>query len=309
MTSFVVHWDDVDPRRFDKENLRGEGFRLGTAAGAARAGVTRYRMGPGERCMPAHVHADEEEIFYVLAGTGLSWQDGRTYAVREGDCVVHRINAEAHTIIGGDEGLDVLAFGEGSDTGMTWLPRAQAWWMGPRWLPHDGPNPFVLEDAAGPLELPEPEPQRPPTIVALAEIEPTHEVHGRESVVRRDFGDAAGSRRSGLGHVTIPAGTRGYPHHCHSAEEELFVILDGNGTLRLGEELIAVRPGHVIARPPGTGVAHSFIAGDDEPLVMLAYGTRDPNDMGYFPDSNKFTLCGLHIRGRIELLDYWDGEE
>ena len=47
--------------------------------------------------MPVHVHADEEELFYVLDGEGLSWQDGRTYAVRAGDCVLHRPGAEAHT--------------------------------------------------------------------------------------------------------------------------------------------------------------------------------------------------------------------
>ncbi len=31
--------------------------------------------------MPVHVHGDEEELFFVLRGSGLSWQDGRTYAV------------------------------------------------------------------------------------------------------------------------------------------------------------------------------------------------------------------------------------
>src|SRR5579862_6687304 len=98
----LAHWDDVEWTRIDNGPLRGMRQRLGAAAGATRAGLSRYRMGPGERAMPAHVHADEEEIFYVLAGSGLSWQDGRTYAVSAGDCLVHLAAKEAHTIVAGD---------------------------------------------------------------------------------------------------------------------------------------------------------------------------------------------------------------
>ena len=90
--------------------------------------------------MPAHVHADEEELFYVVRGEGVSWQDGRAYAVGAGDCILHRAQAEAHTILGAGAGLDVLAFSGGLGDGLTWLPRARAWWNGPHWLPHDGPG-------------------------------------------------------------------------------------------------------------------------------------------------------------------------
>jgi uncharacterized cupin superfamily protein len=68
-----------------------------------------------------------------------------------------------------------------------------------------------------------------------------------------------------------------------------------------------VRPGHVLGRPPGTGVAHSFRAGD-EGMTYLAYGTRDTNDIAYYPRSNKVNFRGIKLIGRIERLDYWDGE-
>src|SRR5919204_2573633 len=165
----VTHWDAVEPVAIERPQLRGWRWRLGAAAGAQSVGLSRYRLAAGERAMPVHVHADEEEIFYVLDGSGLSWQDGRAYPVGAGDCILHRSCAEAHTILGAGGGLDVLAFGSGSPTGLTWLPRAQAWWNGPHWLPHDGPDPFAAEDAAGPLEPPAPEADRPPTIVALAD--------------------------------------------------------------------------------------------------------------------------------------------
>jgi uncharacterized cupin superfamily protein len=65
--------------------------------------------------------------------------------------------------------------------------------------------------------------------------------------------------------------------------------------------------GSVVGRPPGTGVAHTLRAGDGE-LVFLAYGTRVPNDISYYPDSGKVNLRGIGVIFRPERLDYWDGE-
>jgi uncharacterized cupin superfamily protein len=304
----VTHWDEVEPVAIEGTQLRGTRWRLGGAAGADRAGLSRYRLGAGERAMPAHVHADEEEIFYVLAGDGLSWQDGRTYAVRAGDCILHRADAEAHTIVGAGDGLDVLAFGAGSPTGLTWLPRARSWWNGPHWLPHDGPNPFAAEEAAGPLELGEPEADRPTTIVTLGAVAPRSSRHGDVAAERRRLSDAVGARRSRLQHMVVEPGALSYPPHCHSSEEELFVVLDGSGSLLLGDDEHSVRAGSVVARPPGTGVAHAFRAGD-EPLTLLAYSDRDPNDICFYPRSGKVSLRGIKAIFRVQRVDYWDGEE
>jgi uncharacterized cupin superfamily protein len=304
----VIHWDEVEPRIIDGTALRGTRWRLGAAAGASGAGLSRYRIAAGERAMPVHVHADEEELFYVLDGEGVSWQDERTYAVRAGDCILHRPGAQAHTILGAGDGLDVLAFGGGSPTGLTWLPRAQAWWNGPHWLPHDGPNPFAAEEAAGPLEVAAPEAQRPPTIVALDDV-PAEDFTGGGDVVavRRDLGDVLESTSTGVGHLVVEPGALSGPPHCHAAEEELFVVLDGAGTLLLGDEEHPVRAGSVVARPPGTGVPHAFRAGDG-PLTLLAFGTREPNDIAFFPRSGKVALRGIKARFFVQQVEYWDGE-
>ena len=66
----LVHWDDVEPLVIADGNLRGTRWRLGAAARCARVGLSRYRLRPGEHAMPVHVHGDEEELFYVLAGEG-----------------------------------------------------------------------------------------------------------------------------------------------------------------------------------------------------------------------------------------------
>jgi uncharacterized cupin superfamily protein len=72
-------------------------------------------------------------------------------------------------------------------------------------------------------------------------------------------------------------------------------------------EEIPLRAGHVVARPPGTRVSHSFRAGPDG-VTMLVYGTREPNDICFYPRSNKIFWRGIGVIGRIEQLDYFDGE-
>jgi hypothetical protein len=43
-------------------------------------------------------------------------------------------------------------------------------------------------------------------------------------------------------------------------------------------------------------------------MTFLAYGTRDTNDMAYFPRSNKIYWRGLGVVGRVQQAAYWDGE-
>ena len=306
----VTHWDEVEPRRRDVGHLVGTWRDLGTAVGTRGVGVQRIDVDPGRWSTPAHVEGAAEEIFYVLEGSGLSWQDGAVYEVRRGDCLVHLPESEAHTLRAGPNGLSVLAYGHRTLHGNTVLPRAGVAWMRPGYVEvttiGDGRHPFRREEAAGEPEVGEPEP-RPASIVNVDGVEPYVDGHGDSLLHDRDLGSAAGSERTGISHVTIPAGRLGYPPHCHSAEEEIFVVLAGEGTLLLGDEEHAVRPGTVVGRPPGTRVAHAFRAGETE-LVYLAYGTREPNDIAYYPRSGKVNLRGIGVMGRIEPLGYWDGE-
>lgn len=303
----LAHWDDARPYRIDRGELQGERHNLGRLVGTRDVGLSRYRLGPGERAMPAHVHADEEELFFVLAGSGLAWLDGATHPIRAGDVLVHRANAEAHTWIAGPEGIDVLAYGEGSTTHITYLPRAQAWWMGPRWLPADGPNPFVLEAQAGPLELPaEPSP-RPACIKNLDELPLETDVQGRYAWHMHDLGRGAGSVTSGLRHDHIEEGQWTCQPHWHTAEEELFVVLDGQGEVELGTTRYPVRAGSIVARPPGSGESHAFIGGPGG-MTYLAYGTRRTHDVCHYPRTSKVNFGGGLVVRVVEV-DYMDGEE
>jgi uncharacterized cupin superfamily protein len=170
------------------------------------------------------------------------------------------------------------------------------------------PTQFVREAAIGPPELP-PEPgARPATIVNVSDVEPSTVDRVRVSRTRRQLGAAAGSVTTGLNRYEVAPGKDGDPLHCHSLEEEVFVVLDGDGVLVLDQEETPVRAGSVVARPAGTGIAHQFRAGENG-LTYLAYGTREPGDVCYYPRSNKISFRGVRVIGRIEKLDYWDGED
>ena len=112
MSAAPVNWRDVQGRRVTVGPIDATWRDLATAAGTQRLGLRRIEIEPGRRSTPAHTHSGEEEIFYVLGGSGLSWQDGVTYEVATGDCLVHLIEGPAHTLIAGPDGLDVLAFSE-----------------------------------------------------------------------------------------------------------------------------------------------------------------------------------------------------
>src|SRR5471030_1661731 len=122
----VVNRDEVAERVVAEGDIAFTRRRLGAAAGAMRVGASLYVVAPGARQMPVHVHGDEEEIFYVLGGSGLSWQGGAACEVQPGDAIVHRPTGKPHTFIASQDGLELLAFGSGSDTSITYLPRARA---------------------------------------------------------------------------------------------------------------------------------------------------------------------------------------
>jgi uncharacterized cupin superfamily protein len=308
----ITHFDEAPARDHEVGHIKGHWTFLGEAAGCVGAGVRRLQIPAGGWSTPAHEHGAEEEIFYVLGGDGLSWQRGRTAAIGAGDCILYEPGRGAHTLHALQD-LDVLAFGPRRNDEAVGFPRLGMSLVGNRMVESSPgaidrkPAQFVRESEVGPPELPEPQ-ERPSTVVNLSDVEARHFGRGPVSSERRDLGVAVGSEDTGLQHFLVEPDRNATPAHCHSMEEEIFVILEGGGSLVLGEEETPVRPGHVVARPPATGVAHMFRAGP-EGLEFLAYGTREPGDMCFYPRSGKISFRGLGVVGRIERLDYWDGED
>ncbi len=305
----VVNLDELESRRIEIGHLCADWTFVGSAAGCVDVGMRRIRIQPGSFATPLHVHADDEETFFVLDGSGLSVQDDKTYSVRKGDCIVHGEAKEAHTLKAGDEGLDVLAFGASRQrTSGARLPRVGLTWSARSWFETGaGKSPFEREAEIGPPETPQPV-ERPASIVNVDEAEVETSERENHRATWRGLGKLAGARRTGLNHIALEPGQMASPPHCHAAEEELFVALEGDGTLLLGDEEQPVRVHDVVARPAGTGIAHAFTAGEHG-LTFLAYGTREPNEICYYPRSNKIAFWGVGVITRVEKLDYWEGEE
>ena len=226
---------------------------------------------------------------------------------------MYHAGAGAHSLHA-TEDLDVLAFGPRHRSPGVAFPRLGMSLVGRRLVQsapgalEGSPAQFVREAEAGPPDIPEQPGERPTTVVNVDAVAAAQFGDSRVSSMRRDLGRAAGSAVTGIKYVEVAPGKAATPQHCHSLEEELFVILDGDGSLVLGDEESPVRPGHVVARPPGTGVAHAFRAGDSG-LTFLAYGTREPGDLCYYPRSNKVSFGGLGVIARVQPVDYWDGED
>jgi uncharacterized cupin superfamily protein len=292
----IAHWDEIEGRLLETGPMRLTRIDLGEAIGSDRVGVALLRIQPGGRSSPVHCELAEEEIFYVLRGSGLLYQDEGsepiTCEIGEGDTIVHVAEQQFHTLVGGPDGLDVLAFGQRAWATATWLPRAGVVRMSATVDVSGGPHPWQREADAGELELPEPG-ARPANVVALGDAPVI--VDGAVRIL----GATGGSVRTGLNTFTQTAEGPAYIPHCHSAEEEIFVVLEGSGTFHAGEEAHDVRAGHAVSRRPGTGVPHWFTPGP-EGMTHLAYGTREPNDIVYYPESGEVLLCGVGIRLKAE---------
>ncbi|GAC1579491.1 MAG: hypothetical protein NVS3B18_13170 [Candidatus Dormibacteria bacterium] len=308
----LTHFDTAPAFEHAVGHLRGRWTLLGEAAGSSIIGVRRMQLPAGGWSTPAHEHGREEEFVYVLAGSGLVWQAGRTAAIRAGDGILFAPGDGAHTIRG-DEPLDLLVFGTRESDETPAFPRLDRQLLGRRLVTGepgtiDGvPGQFVLEAGQGPPDVSDTPGERPETIVALSELDPENLTRPRVQRTRRNFGRRLGSVASGLQHVEVAADREATAQHCHSGEEEIFVVLAGDGFLVLGEDEAPVGAGHVIVRPPGTGVGHVLRAGP-RGLTYLAYGNRDTSDLCYYPRSNKIAFRGVHLIARLEKLEYWDGE-
>lgn len=296
--------DDARAGELAFGHIKGKWRDLGRAAGTRTVGLRRIEVAEDHFSTPAHDHGADEEIFFVLGGHGLLWQDGQTFEVGPDDCMAHKPRRGTHTLRAGEGGLDVLVYGQRLDTSLTALPRAGVAWAFPRWVElSSGDSPFAREAAAGPPECPPPQAERPANMVNLRDVEPI--LDGRA----RRIGKAAGASATGLNHVVLPAGGSGAPAHCHSQEEEVFVVLDGDGVLELWPrgatepEEHPLRTGDVVARPAGTGVAHALRPGESG-ITYLAYGTREAGDMCFYPQSGRVSLGGLGIALRSPEIEH-----
>ena len=131
----------------------------------------------------------------------------------------------------------------------------------------------------------------------------------RVARTRRNLGRAVGSIATGLQHVEVVPGMAAAPAHCHSLEDEIFVVLDGEGTLQLGDAETPVRAGHVIARPAGTGDRARVRRRRRRPHLPRLRHPREGRPLLLPALAARSRFRGIGVIARVEALDYWDGED
>lgn len=131
------------------------------------------------------------------------------------------------------------------------------------------------------------------------------------------FSAAIGARKLGYNLTELPPGKSQCPFHSHREEEEMFLILEGEGELRFGTARHPLRRHDVVACPTGgPDVAHQIINTGTTPLRYLSLSTMSATEVCEYPDSQKIGVFagtsapgGLRRMFRAETgVDYYDRE-
>ncbi len=102
------------------------------------------------------------------------------------------------------------------------------------------------------------------------------------------FSRGIGARKLGYNLTEVPPGKSQCPFHSHREEEEMFLILEGEGELRFGEQRHKLRPFDVIACPTGgPEVAHQIINTGRVTMRYLSLSTVADTEVCEYPDSGK----------------------
>lgn len=124
---------------------------------------------------------------------------------------------------------------------------------------------------------------------------------------------ARDGRQLGASVDLIEPGKAGCPYHFHWAQEEMFLILEGEGQLRVAGELLPVRAGDLVSIPAGPDTPHQFLNTGAVPMRLVSISTQQRPEVCEYPDSAKVgTYPGPRgqrlIQRQANTLDYWDGE-
>jgi uncharacterized cupin superfamily protein len=115
--------------------------------------------------------------------------------------------------------------------------------------------------------------------------------------------------RVGVAVEVLDPGLQTVPFHYHMLEEEHLFILEGEVTLRLGDERLPMKPGDYAIFPAGRKVGHCLINESAAPCRYIVIGERNTNDVCVYPDSGNLRVRwldqGFDMRAKR---GYFDGE-
>ena len=152
-----------------------------------------------------------------------------------------------------------------------------------------------------------------------AQYAPPAEAAGRFDPHCAMIGALIGLQQLGCNLTVLAPGKRAFPFHNHRVNEELFIVVEGEGEIRIGEARHALRKGDVVACPAGgQESAHQIVNTSGAELRYLAISTGRSPEVVEFPDSGKYAVIVNEADGKTlsrrtvgrlgATVDYWEGE-
>lgn len=150
-----------------------------------------------------------------------------------------------------------------------------------------------------------------------ADVNWTTTEHGETAFRRKKLAAAAGGERLGCSLYELPSGTKSWPFHYHTGNEEAMYVLGGTGHLRTADGTDPLEPGDYVTFPAGEDGGHRVINDGDGTLRYLVASTMEEPDVTVYPDSDKIGIYAGSAPGsdaervvsgyyrRDDDVDYW----
>ncbi|XXX81836.1 cupin domain-containing protein [Sorangium sp. So ce134] len=152
---------------------------------------------------------------------------------------------------------------------------------------------------------PAPEPRRHPQVVNIDEL--SGHTTARDSIAStmKQLAAAAGGHGLGCTCYEVPPGRSAFPRHFHCVNEEALFVLDGAGTLRLGERDVPVRAGDYVALPAGPRSGHQLVNTGAVVLRYLCLSTLQPTDVIVYPDAGTVGVMAAPTLDAARRGEHW----
>ena len=157
-------------------------------------------------------------------------------------------------------------------------------------------------------------------VLNLADI-PTRTFHSgpRFEVALGDIDAALGTTQIGATLHVVPAGKTAWPYHVHHGNDELYFVVSGEGTYRVGDRRLPIKAGDVIGAPAG-GEPHQIINSSAGELRYIAFANHGRADVIEYPDSGRIAVDIAHgndkepmsifsVAGKVTPMEYCEGED